>query len=120
MCLSVLVIDLHEPDLRELLEIQSDQVSNVEVPAIGRADACEKDMRDTIADFQYAITSESVIESDPTKGESFCRARTFEIFVERGLRQGIGARPTVAGHDERRSVSLITHPAYEIYVYQFI
>ena len=65
--MAILVIDLHEPDFRELLEIQIDQVNDVEVFAIRRTDACEKDMRDAITDFQSAITGKAIVDRDPAK-----------------------------------------------------
>src|SRR5688500_20041179 len=77
-------------------------------------------MRDAITDFQPAITSESIIERDPAKGESFGCTWTLEVFIERGLRQGIGPRPAVACHDEGRSVSFIAHPVHKIYFDQSI
>ena len=82
---SILVINFHKLNIVELLEVQGDQIGDIEVSPIGHAGAFEEDMRDAITDFQPAVACKSVIERDPAKGESFCRARTFEIFIERGL-----------------------------------
>ena len=65
--MAILVVDLYKPDLWELLEIQIDQIGDVKVPAIGRTDACEKDMRDAITDFQPAITRKAIVDRDPAK-----------------------------------------------------
>ena len=67
----IFIVDLHEADFGELLEIQRDEIGDGEIPAFGRACSREEDMRDAIADFQSAVAGESVIESDPAKGESF-------------------------------------------------
>src|SRR5688572_14046210 len=75
-------------------------------------------MRDTIADFQVAISCESVIERDPAKGEPFCRTWTFEVFIQRGLRQCIGARPAVTSDDEGWQVILVTEPVHHIKIDQ--
>src|SRR4026208_292983 len=77
-------------------------------------------MRDAIADFQYAISCETVIERDPAKGESFRCTRTFEIFIQRSLRQCIGTRPAITGYNEGRQIILVTEPVYHIQVNQFI
>ena len=109
---SVFVINLDEADFRELLEIQRDQIGDVKIPPIGGACPFEEDVRDAIANFQSIIACESVIERDPAKGESFGRAWSLEVFIERGLGQGIGARPAVTGHDEGRGIRFVTHSVH--------
>ena len=84
--MSIFIVNLHELNIRELLEVQRDQISDVEISAVGRACPFEEDVRDAVTDFQPAVACESVIERDPAKGESFGRSWTFEIFIERGLR----------------------------------
>jgi hypothetical protein len=79
--LSVLIIDLHESNFGELLEIQHDQIRDVEIPTVGHASSFEKDMCDAITDFQPAVPCETIIEHDPTKGELFGCTRSFEIFI---------------------------------------
>ena len=75
-------------------------------------------MRDAIANFQRAIPGETVIESNPAKGEPFGCTWTLEIFIERCLRQGIGRRPAITGHNEGRQIILVTEPVYHIKVDQ--
>ena len=112
--MSIFVIDLDKTNFGELLEVQHNQICNIEISSIRRASPFEEDVRDAVADFQPAVTGESVVECNPTEGESFCRAWTFEVFIQRGLRQGIGARPTITGHDEGRSIGFITHSVHQI------
>ena len=65
MRLFILVIDLHELHLRELLEIQSDQVRNVEVPAFRRTHALKINIRHAIDYFQFAVAGKAVVDGDP-------------------------------------------------------
>ena len=81
-----------------MLEIRDEQIRNSEIPAFGRAGASEKDVRNTLADFKPAVTGKSVIERDPAITESLRRAGTFEIFIERGLRQHVGTCPADTVH----------------------
>ena len=71
-------------------------------------------MRDAVTDFQPAISCETVVKRDPAKGESFGRAWSFEVFIERGLCQGIGPCPAVTSHDEGWSIRFITNSVYQI------
>lgn len=75
-------------------------------------------MGHTIADFQPTIAAESIIERDPAKGESLGRAGAFEVFIQRGLRQHVGARPAIAGHDEGLGIRLITDSVHQIHIDQ--
>ena len=60
--LSVLVIDLHELDFRELFEGQAQQVGDIEIPAFGCAGACQIDMGNAVFDLEPVITGEAVVE----------------------------------------------------------
>jgi len=97
-----------------LFEVQRDQICDVKIPPVRHAGSNEKDMRNAVTDFQPAIAGEAIVECDPAKGESFCRAWTFEIFIERGLRNGIRTCPAITGHDEGRNVRFITEPVHKI------
>ncbi len=88
----------HRSNFGELFEIQHKQVRDGEISAFGRAGASEKDVRNTLADFKPAVTGKSVIERDPAITESLRRAGTFEIFIERGLRQHVGTCPADTVH----------------------
>ena len=90
------------------MRFKHDQIRDVEIAPIGRTGSREEDVRDAVADFQAAVAGESVIEGDPAKGESFRGAGTLEIFIQRSLRQHVGARPAITGHDEGRQVIFIT------------
>ena len=87
--MSVLVINLHELDRAELLEIQPEQISDVEVFAFGGAYTCKIHMCDTVSDFESAVACETVIDTDPAEGGPFGCTGTFEVFIERGLQQNI-------------------------------
>ena len=77
-------------------------------------------MRYTIAYFKLTIASESIIERDPTIDKSFRRAWTFEVFVERGLRQHVGVCPAHAVHFKRRQVIFIAELIDKVNLDQFI
>ena len=114
----ILIVDFDESDFGELLEIQCDQIRDVEIASIGCTGSCEKDVRDAVADVQAAVTGKPIIERDPAEGETFGRAGSFEIFVERGLGQHVGARPAVASHDEGRQIIFIAELVDEVNVDQ--
>ena len=83
--MTVLVIYLHILDLRELFEIQIDQVDDVEVLAFGGTCTCQVNVRDAIVYFQIAVAGKAVIDSDPAIGIPFGRTWTFEELIERGF-----------------------------------
>ena len=120
MCCPIFIIDLDKADFGKLLEIQGDKICDIEISSIGRAGSFQKNMRDAIPDFQPAIARESVIDGDPAKGESLGRAGTFEVFVEHGLRQGVGPCPAVTGDYEGWGIGFVTHPVHKIDIDQFI
>ena len=89
--LPVRIVYLHILHFGELLEIEPDQVSNVEIVAIRCAHTREIHMSDAVIYIQFAIASKSIVDRDPAIGITFGRARTFEVFVERGFEQCICA-----------------------------
>ena len=102
MRLSIFIVDFHELDRRELLEIQVDQVGDVEVFAFGGTYTFEINVGNAIRHFQFAIASEAIIDRDPTKGSSLGCTRTFEIFIQRCFEQSIGGRVTYTCDFNRR------------------
>lgn len=96
LCLSVLVVDLHRLNLRELLEIQPNQIGDIKVLAFRSTHAGQVDVGNAIRDFQAAIACKSVIDTDPAIDEAFSGTWTLEKFVERPFRQPIAAHPAFA------------------------
>jgi len=71
LSLPILVIDLHKLDLRELFEIQSDEIGNIKVFTFRCACARQVDVCNAIVNFEPAITAETVIDCDPAVCKSF-------------------------------------------------
>ena len=120
MRLSVLVIDLDGSDLRELLEIQTEQIGDIELLAFRRASACQINICHTIIDLQPAVTGESVIDADPAVKITLGGTRSLKVFVESALRLHIAANPAFAGYFDRRQACFITHLVRKVDVDQCV
>lgn len=75
-------------------------------------------MGNTLTDFESAVAGEPVIDADPAIGMFFGRARTFEEFIERGLRNHVGTRPAHPVHLEWRQIILIAEFVHEVNIDQ--
>lgn len=71
MSLPILVIDLHELNIWELFEIQSDQIADVKFPAFGRTCADQIHIGNAIVDLKFAVARETIVNTDPTIGITF-------------------------------------------------
>jgi len=118
--LPVLVVDLYVLDHGELLEIKADEISNVEIFAFRCACPGQIDVCHTVGDFQFTVAGESVIDGDPAIRITFRGAGTFEIFIERCLRQHARARPAVTGHFDGRQVVVVAELVRKVDIDQLV
>lgn len=100
--MSIFIVDFHELDRGELLEVQVDQVGNIEVFAFGSTHAFEIDVGNAIRHFQFAIAGEAIIDRDPAVGIFLGSAGSFEIFIKRCFKQSIGGCVTHTYYFNRR------------------
>ena len=98
----IFIINLHKLNFGELFECRHQQIRDCEIPAFQSAVANKINARDSIGNLQFAVTGESVIEGNPAIDKTLRGAGTFEVFVERGLRQHARGRPAHAIHFEGR------------------
>ncbi len=104
----ILIVNLDRLNLRELFKIEIEQVGNVEVIAIRHAHALEINTCDAIVQLKFTITSKAVVESNPTIGVSFCKAGTFEIFIEQRRIHAVATHIAESDSFKGRQVIFIT------------